>query len=187
MPLERGTIDIYDISARRRLARLSVDGGPVLAAAFSRDGSLLIAGSDDGRLRLFSTDGWRPLSAAFQAHTGFISTVDVSPDGRRFVTAASDGQVRLWDRATVRPIGAPLPGPRRGQRRRVLLAGRCLRLRGLRQRTRLQMGRPAGRLGTTRLRGRGPPPHPGGVGCGAPRAPVRAGVLRPTGDRAERP
>ena len=111
MPLERGTVDIYDISARRRLARLSVDGAPVLAAAFSRDGSLLIAGSNDGRLRLFSTDGWRPLSAPFQAHTGFISTVDVSPDGRRFVTAASDGQVRLWDRDTVRPIGAPLPGP----------------------------------------------------------------------------
>jgi WD40 repeat protein len=60
---------------------------------------------------LFSTDGWRPLSAAFQAHTGFISTVDVSPDGRRFVTAATDGQVRLCDRDTLRPIGAPLPGP----------------------------------------------------------------------------
>ena len=111
MPLERGTIDIFDISARRRLTRLSVDGRPVVAAAFSRDGSLLIAGSADGRLRLFSADGWRPLSAAFQAHTGFISTVDVSPDGRRFVTAATDGQVRLWDRDTLRPIGAPLPGP----------------------------------------------------------------------------
>jgi WD40 repeat protein len=111
MPLERGTIDIYDISARRRLTRLSVDGAPVVAATFSRGGELLIAGSDDGRLRLFDTDGWRPLSAAFQAHTGFISTVDVSPDGRRFVTAATDGQVRLWDRDTLRPIGSPLPGP----------------------------------------------------------------------------
>ena len=111
MPLERGTVDIYDIRSRRRLTRLSVDGEPVVAATFSRDGELLIAGTDDGRLRLFSTDRWRPLSAAFQAHTGFISTVDVSPDGRRFVTAATDGQVRLWDRDTLRPIGAPLPGP----------------------------------------------------------------------------
>jgi WD40 repeat protein len=111
IPLERGTIDIFDISARRRITRLSVDRGPVVAAAFSRDGSLLIAGSDDGRLRLFDTDGWRPLNAPFQAHTGFISTVDVSPDGRRFVTAATDGQVRLWDRDTLRPIGSPLPGP----------------------------------------------------------------------------
>jgi len=67
-----------------------------------------IAGSGDGRLRLFSTDGWRPLSAAFQAHTGFISTVDVSPDGRRFVTAATDGA--LVEVAADRPRGSDAHG-----------------------------------------------------------------------------
>ena len=108
----RGTVDVFDVRARRRLARLPIDGSYAVAAAFSDDGGLFVAGSADGRLRLFATDGWRPLGAAFPAHAGFISTVDISPDGSRFVTAASDGQVRLWDRATRRPIGTSLPGPR---------------------------------------------------------------------------
>jgi DNA-binding SARP family transcriptional activator/WD40 repeat protein len=112
VPLARGTVDVYDVSARRRVARLSIDGSATVAAAFSRDGDLLVAGSDDGRVRLFSTADWRPLSAPLEAHAGFVSTVDVSPDGRHFVTAATDGQVRLWDRASRRPIGTPLPGPR---------------------------------------------------------------------------
>jgi WD40 repeat protein len=112
MPLERGTVDVFDLRARRRLARLPVDGSGVLAAAFSDDGELLVAGTVDGRLRLFSTTDWRPLGPAFQAHAGFASSLDVSPDGRSFVSAATDGQVRLWDRATLRPIGVPLPGPR---------------------------------------------------------------------------
>ena len=112
VPLERGTVDVYDVDSRRRLARLSVDGNAVLAAAFSRDGDLLLAGSDEGRVRLFSTADWRPLGEPLQAHAGFVSAVDISPDGRHFVTSATDGQVRLWDRESQRPIGAPLPGPR---------------------------------------------------------------------------
>jgi WD40 repeat protein len=112
VPLERGTIDVYDVSSRRRLARVSVDGGAVRAAGISPDGRLLTGGSADGRIRVFSMKDWRPLAPAFQAHTGFVFGVEVSPDGRRLLTSGTDGQVRLWDRETQRPIGAPLPGPR---------------------------------------------------------------------------
>ena len=112
VPLEAGTIDVYDVASRRRLERLNVDGGSVLAAAFSPDGRLVTGGSEDGRVRVFSTEDWRPLAPAFQAHAGFVFGVEVSPDGRRLLTSGTDGQVRLWDRATQRPIGAPLPGPR---------------------------------------------------------------------------
>jgi WD40 repeat protein len=112
VPLEAGTIDVYDVASRRRLERLNVDGGSVLAAAFSPDGRLVTGGSEDGRVRVFSTEDWRPLAPAFQAHAGFVFGVEVSPDGRRLLTSGTDGQVRLWDRGTQRPIGAPLPGPR---------------------------------------------------------------------------
>jgi WD40 repeat protein len=111
VPLEAATIDVYDVASRRRLARLGVDGGAVLAAAFSPDGRLVTGGSEDGRVRVFSTEDWRPLGPAFQAHAGFVFGTEVSPDGGRLLTSGTDGQVRLWDRATQRPIGAPLPGP----------------------------------------------------------------------------
>ena len=106
------SLDVLDVRSRRQLAHLRVDDSTVGFAAFSRDGRLLLAGSQDGRVRVFSTRDWRPLGPAFLAHAGWIASVDSSPDGRTLVTAGQDGQVRLWDLATRRPIGAPLPGPK---------------------------------------------------------------------------
>ena len=107
-----GTIDVLDVRSRRRLARLRVDGSDVVASSFSRDGRLLLTGSQDGRVRAFSGRDWKAIGPAFLAHAGFVTSVDVSPDGRTVVTAGREGQVRLWDLATRRPIGAPLPGPK---------------------------------------------------------------------------
>ena len=103
-------LEVRDVRSRRLLAHLRIDDSAIGFAAFSRDGSLLLAGSGDGHVRVFSTRDWRPTGPAFLAHAGWIASVDASPDGRRLVTAGQDGQVRLWDLATRRPIGAPLPG-----------------------------------------------------------------------------
>ena len=109
--LAAGTIDVFDVRSRQRLARLRVDGGNPTFARYSRDGRLLLAGSKDGRVRVFSARDLRPLGPAFPAHNGSVSSVDASPDDRTLVTAGSDGQIRLWDVASRRPIGSPLPGP----------------------------------------------------------------------------
>ena len=109
--LGRGTVDVFDVRSRRRLARLRVDEGIPMFSRFSRDGRLLLTGSRDGRVRVFSARDLRPLGPAFAAHAGFVSSVDASPDGRTLVTAGTDGQVRLWDLETRRPIGSALPGP----------------------------------------------------------------------------
>jgi WD40 repeat protein len=106
-----GTIDVFDVRSRRRLARLRVDESFPTFAGFSRDGRLLLAGSEAGRVRLFSASGLRPAGPAFLAQAGTVSSVDVSRDGRTLVTSGADGQVRLWDAASRRPIGTPLPGP----------------------------------------------------------------------------
>ena len=104
------SLDVRDVHSRRRLAHLRIDDSAIGFAAFSRDGSLLLAGSGDGHVRAFSTRNWQPTGPAFLAHAGWIASVDASPDGRTLVTAGQDGQVRLWDLATRRPIGAPLSG-----------------------------------------------------------------------------
>jgi WD40 repeat protein/DNA-binding SARP family transcriptional activator len=111
VPLVGGTVDVFDVRSRRRLARLRVDEGIPMFSRFSRDGRLLLTGSREGRVRVFSARDWHPLGPAFDAHAGFVSSVDASPDGRTLVTAGTDGQVRLWDLATRRPIGSALPGP----------------------------------------------------------------------------
>jgi WD40 repeat protein len=106
-----GTVDAFDVQSRRRLARLRIDESFPTYAGFSRDGRLLLTGSQEGRVRLFSARDLRPLGPAFLTHAGSVSSVDVSPDDTTLVTAGTDGQLRLWDVATRRAIGSPLPGP----------------------------------------------------------------------------
>ncbi len=110
--LERGTIDVFDVRSRRRVARVRVDDSIPMFSRFSRDGRFLLGGSRDGRVRVFSARDWHSLGPAFDAHAGFVSSVDASPDGRTLVTTGTDGQVRLWDLASRRPIGSALPGPK---------------------------------------------------------------------------
>jgi WD40 repeat protein/DNA-binding SARP family transcriptional activator len=106
-----GVVDVFDTHSRRRLARLRVDEGPPSFARFSRDGRLLLTGSSDGRVRVFSARDRHPLGPAFPVAGGPVTGVDASPDDRTIVTSAKDGQIRLWDVASRRPIGTPLPGP----------------------------------------------------------------------------
>jgi WD40 repeat protein len=113
VPLFGGQVDVFDVGAAKRVARLRVDASPAASAGFSRDGRLLLAGSAEGRVRLFSGRDLRPLGPAFVAHGSWVSSVDVSPDDRTLVTAGSDGQIRLWEVAGRRPLGTPLPGPQR--------------------------------------------------------------------------
>ena len=143
-----------DRRARRALApalaRLRVDDSTPTFSRFSRDGRYLLAGSKDGRVRVFTARDLRPLGPAFPAHDGSVSSVDASPDGRTLVTAGSDGQVRLWDLASRRPIGTPLPGPENINAVALFAPDGDARLRRLPRRPRLPLGRPRARRGSAR-------------------------------------
>ena len=108
---EKEAFVLSEIGSRRRLARLRVDHSLPTTLSFSRDGRLLLGGSADGRVRVFSVADRRPIGPAFPAHAGPVMSVDASPDGRTLLTTGTDGRLRLWDLASRRPIGRPLPGP----------------------------------------------------------------------------
>jgi WD40 repeat protein len=105
------TIDLIDRSTHRRLARLTVDGSEIEASAFSADGQLLAAGSQDGRVQIFSVARQTASAPAFDALAGGVESVAFSPDGKTLVAAGQNGQIRLWDVQTRAPLGAPLPAP----------------------------------------------------------------------------
>lgn len=69
---------------------------------FSPDGSLLAAGSIDGRVRLWNA-GSGALQATLQGHTSIVGSLDFSPDGKTLATASWDGTARLWDLSTRKP------------------------------------------------------------------------------------
>jgi hypothetical protein len=99
-------------------------GAPAGALAYSRDGRLVAAGTDDGRMHVWSAGGAAPGTGPrrFEGHRSAIAAVGFDRDGERVVAVAQDGSIRLWDLASGRAIGSPLPGPARPAGRPALSA-----------------------------------------------------------------
>lgn len=62
--------------------------------AFSRDGSMLITSSEDGRLRL-----WDVTTGAYVTtlQEGVTGTIDVNPQNGRVASSGAGGVIRIWD------------------------------------------------------------------------------------------
>lgn len=64
--------------------------------AFSPDGSLLAAGSDDRKVSVYDMD-LGEVVGTIDAHRGFVQSLAFSPDGTMLATAGSDNLVHLWN------------------------------------------------------------------------------------------
>lgn len=84
---------------------LALGTTPSIVAAFSPDGTRLVAGAVDGTTRLWNTGTRRPVG---DPATGTAAVF--SPDGALLAIAEPDGTIRLHDPATGRPLGTPLVG-----------------------------------------------------------------------------
>jgi WD40 repeat protein len=70
-------------------------GGSIIALAYSRDGSTIIAGRDDGTVLALDRAG----EMLFSANAGYWATsVAVSDNGSTIATGSIDNQVRVFDR-----------------------------------------------------------------------------------------
>jgi WD40 repeat protein/uncharacterized caspase-like protein len=75
----------------------------VTSGAFSRDGSHLLTGSEDGTLKLWDLATTR-LIRTFSGHKDGVTVVSLSPDGSRALSGSKDKTIRLWEIATGRLI-----------------------------------------------------------------------------------
>jgi WD40 repeat protein len=109
-----GAVNVSDFETGRQHTKLLGHTRPVRAIAFSRDGTRIATGAEDGSARLWDADsGPSPRVAVreFTGHEGAVETVLFSPDGRRVVTASRDETVRIWDVETGQDL-CTLPAPR---------------------------------------------------------------------------
>jgi WD40 repeat protein len=78
-------------------------GVPVLAAAFSPDGSRIVTACSDGTAKIWDTATTK-LIAVLHGHDREVNSAAFSPDGSRIVTASWDRTARVWDASTGKEI-----------------------------------------------------------------------------------
>jgi WD40 repeat protein len=105
-------------------------GGNVVAASFSPSGGLLLVGSSDGKLGLFSREG-RP-TPALPRQPG-LTTAIWSPNGRRFATGTNAGVVKIWRPGRPTPVrvvqtGSPIVALAYNHSTLLIASGRHVRL-----------------------------------------------------------
>ncbi|KAG8880136.1 hypothetical protein FRB97_001067 [Tulasnella sp. 331] len=82
----------------------------VICAAWSPNGEMIVSGSEDKTLRIWSPSTGRPIGKPLQGHTHRVHDTAWSPDGKRIVSVSRDGTLRFWSASTGACIGEPLLG-----------------------------------------------------------------------------
>lgn len=107
----------WNITDPRAATPVAVDGGHdagVNAAAFGRDGDVLVTGSDDHRVLMWDRDAAGNFTArptGLRGHTGTVYSVSITRDGTRAISGSDDGTIRLWDVSDadgMREVGGPI-------------------------------------------------------------------------------
>src|SRR5262249_52136049 len=93
-------IQLWDLAKGKEVRQFGGQAREVTGLAFSPDGGILAASSDDGTVRF-----WDPATGTVRgelnAPRGGFSTLAFSPDGKTLFTGGSDTTVLLWDMARV--------------------------------------------------------------------------------------
>jgi WD40 repeat protein len=100
-------LEIWDVRRRQRIGSIRPVGGAT-KGRFSPDGRFLAVSDRRGRMRVYSTATWTPVTPWLAV--GTAGWVTFSPNGRTLATGNSDGTVGLWDIESGQALGTPLPG-----------------------------------------------------------------------------
>ncbi len=102
------TIEVWAARSGAELFSPHVDGHAT-SIAFSPDGLVFAAGTEDGKVVLWDAHGGSALGSPIQVAAGAIDPISFSPDGRLFVASSGDQTATLWDLRSRKRLGNPFP------------------------------------------------------------------------------
>ncbi|MFL6208770.1 MAG: PQQ-binding-like beta-propeller repeat protein [Pyrinomonadaceae bacterium] len=91
---ENYTAQVFKTATGERIWTFQHDG-PVLAAAFNVDGTLIVTASADATAKLWNVQTGKLVASL--DHSGVVYTAEFSPNGHYIVTVCEDRNARLWD------------------------------------------------------------------------------------------
>jgi len=98
-------IELWDLSAGRRLKGIPGFGSTMDCIAFSPDGKSLACVNRNGSLKLIEVASGKDLFS-LKGHDEWISWIAFSPDGKLLATASKDLTVKLWESETGRSLAS---------------------------------------------------------------------------------
>jgi WD40 repeat protein len=97
-----GSINVWDVEGRERVANLNEHAGPVRSVSFSHDGTRLVSASDDRSVIVWDTrDGGK--AAVLAGHDTRAMGAVFTPDGLSVASCDQDARVVFWDVAARAP------------------------------------------------------------------------------------
>ncbi len=93
---DANTIELYDTTQAKKLATLNGHSNLVTALAVSPDDKMVISGSSDDTIRLWSL-ATKTQTKQIPANVGGLYSIAVSPDGKILAGGGLSNRAKLWD------------------------------------------------------------------------------------------
>ena len=89
-------IRVWHSSTNQELLRIKIPNKTCTSIVFSRDGSQIISGWDDGKIRAFYPESGKLMYQINDAHQRGVTSIAITSDCRRIVSGGGEGMVRVW-------------------------------------------------------------------------------------------
>ena len=108
-PTAQAHVAMWDAAAQPERAVLNATSALISAMAFSPDGKILAAASEDGAIRLWEIPEQREI-AKLASNLSPAEEMTFSPDGRVLAVVGYNNKIQLWNVAGLRRLGTPITG-----------------------------------------------------------------------------
>jgi WD40 repeat protein len=96
--LSSGTLKLYNLPGGTLSNNVFAHTGWVTTVAYAPDGTRIVTGGSDGRIKVWTDAASHVLTCA--GHTGRVTAVKVSHDNQYIISSGVDNTIKIWELAT---------------------------------------------------------------------------------------